>query len=160
MTGQYVPQHRVDHNVIAPAHRELDLSVTTIGHVLRRAGYYTAYIGKWHLSQAVEPDMEAYGYSDWEGNDRAFMGWAGTGHEYDPPIAEQAVTWLHEHAHDTQPWFLTVALVNPHDVMWFPIDQPDYQSAHEKEVRRARRLLEFVKWKEGEVLPAFDLDYE
>ena len=160
MTGQYVPQHRVDHNVIAPAHRELDPSVATIGHALRRAGYYTAYIGKWHLSQAFAPDMEAYGYSDWTGNDRAFMGWAGTGHEYDPPIAEQAVAWLQEHAHDTQPWCLTVALVNPHDVMWFPIDQPDYQSAHEKEVRRARRLLEFVKWKEGEVLPAFDLDYE
>ena len=30
---------------------------------------------------------------------------------------------------DRQPWFLTVALVNPHDVMWFPIDQPGYESA-------------------------------
>ncbi|HEY1738415.1 MAG TPA: sulfatase-like hydrolase/transferase, partial [Acidimicrobiia bacterium] len=43
MTGQYVPQHRVDHNVIAPAHRELDPDITTVGHVLRRAGYYSAY---------------------------------------------------------------------------------------------------------------------
>jgi arylsulfatase A-like enzyme len=160
MTGQYVMQHRVDHNVIAPSHRELDPSIPTLGHVMRRRGYRSSYIGKWHLSQAFQPDMDAYGYSDWNGNDRAFMGWAGTGCEYDPPIADQAVAWLSEHANDTQPWFCTVALVNPHDVMWFPIDQPEYQAAHPKEVARTRRLLEFVKWKEGEVLPAFPFEYE
>ncbi len=160
MTGQYVPQHRVDHNVISPAHRELDPTIPTLGHVLRGAGYRSSYIGKWHLSQAFAPDMDAYGYSDWSGNDRAFMGWAGTGCEYDPPIADQAVRWLGEHGADADPWFLTVALVNPHDVMWFPIDQPDYQAAHEREVRRTRRMLEFVKWKDGEVLPAFDQEYD
>ena len=31
-----------------------------------------------------------------------------------------------------QPWFLTVALVNPHDIMWFPADHRSYQAAHPK----------------------------
>ena len=31
-----------------------------------------------------------------------------------------------------QPWFLTVALVNPHDIMWFPADHPSYQAEHPK----------------------------
>ena len=31
-----------------------------------------------------------------------------------------------------QPWFLTVALVNPHDIMWFPADHRSYQAEHPK----------------------------
>ena len=54
------------------------------------AGYRTAYLGKWHLSQSPTPDMEAYGFGDWSGNDRHFMGWAGTGHHFDPIIAAAA----------------------------------------------------------------------
>jgi arylsulfatase len=41
-TGQFVPQHGVAENVIAPAHRELDPSIPTIGTILRRAGYNTS----------------------------------------------------------------------------------------------------------------------
>ena len=79
--------------------------------------------------------MTAYGFADWEGNDRHFMGWAGTGVHFDPIIAANAASWLRANATTLdQPWFLTVALVNPHDVMWFPIDQPGYADAHPDEV--------------------------
>lgn len=159
-TGQYVPTHGVNENVIHPIHTELDPAIPTLGHVFRDLGYRTSYLGKWHLSHDFTPDMEAYGFSDWTGNDRAFMGWAGTGVEYDPPIADQAVQWIGEHGGDTEPWFLTVALVNPHDVMWFPIDQPGYQQAHPDQVEFTRSLLGSVNWKDGEVLPAFDQPYE
>lgn len=46
----------------------------TIGHMLRKAGYYTAYKGKWHLNKefdAEEPtkfftkEMDEYGFSDY-----------------------------------------------------------------------------------------------
>jgi arylsulfatase len=162
MTGRYVPQHGVTDNVIAPAHRELDPAIPTLGHLLRGAGYRTSYIGKWHLSQAVQPDMEAYGFSDWQGNDRHFMGWAGTGMAFDPPIADQAAGWLRDNAaaRPDQPWFLVVALVNPHDVMWFPADQPDYQAAHPEEVARTRKILSLASWKEDEPLPVFRDDYD
>ena len=58
--------------------------------MLGGAGYRSSYIGKWHLSQAVSPDMTSYGFMDWEGNDRHFMGWAGTGVAFDPLIADSA----------------------------------------------------------------------
>lgn len=159
--GQYLPQHGVAENVIAPTHRELDPATPTIGHVLRRAGYRTAYIGKWHLSQSPAPDMEAFGFSDWSGNDRHFMGWAGTGWHFDPIIAAQAAAWLRANgAGDRErPWFLTVALVNPHDVMWFPVDQPDYQAAHAEDLEFIRGILAAAKWKEDEPVPAFTEPY-
>jgi len=160
-TGQYIPQHRVVDNVIMPEHVELDPAIPTIGSILRDAGYRSSYIGKWHLSQAVSPDMTAYGFADWEGNDRHFMGWAGTGVHFDPIIAANAAAWLRDHASTLdQPWFLTVALVNPHDVMWFPIDQPGYAERNPEEVRRARTVLEWAKWKDDDVLPIFDRTYE
>ena len=155
-TGQFVAQHGVAENVIAPAHRELDPSIPTIGTVLRDAGYNTSYIGKWHLSQAAQPDMEAYGFSDWEGNDRHFMGWAGTGLHFDPIIAQQAADWLSANAaNGKDPWFLTVALVNPHDVMWFPIDQQDYQGAHAEDLKFIKGILSAADWKDDDPLPVF-----
>ena len=160
-TGQYLPQHGVVDNVIMPEHLELDPVIPTIGSILRDAGYRSSYIGKWHLSHATSPDMTQYGFADWEGNDRHFMGWAGTGVHFDPIIAANAAAWLRANATTLdQPWFLTVALVNPHDVMWFPIDQPGYADHSPDEVRRARRVLEYAKWKEDDVLPIFDQAYD
>src|SRR3954470_10402585 len=160
-TGQYLAQHGIVDNVIMPEHKELDPSVPTIGSILRGAGYRSSYIGKWHLSQSPTPNMDAYGFADWDGNDRHFMGWAGTGVHFDPIIAANAASWLRANAADApEPWFLTVALVNPHDVMWFPIDQPGYDELHPNEVRRARRTLEWAKWKEDDVLPVFDTSYD
>ena len=162
-TGLYVPQHGVNENVIHPAHRELDPSTPTIGTILRDAGYRTSYIGKWHLSQSPTPDMEAYGFSDWSGNDRHFMGWAGTGWHFDPIIAADAATWLRSNAAGDgtgRPWFLTVALVNPHDVMWFPIDQPEYQAAHAEDLEFVKGILNAAKWKDDDPLPAFTEPYD
>ena len=42
--------------------------------------------------------MEAYGFADWDGNDRHFMGWAGTGVHFDPIIATNAAHWLEKNA--------------------------------------------------------------
>ena len=164
-TGRYLPGHGVVDNVIMPEHVELDPTVPTVGSALRSAGYRTSYIGKWHLSQAVSPDMEAYGFSDWEGNDRHFMGWAGTGVHFDPIIASNAAHWLRQNARPAQgtapkPWFLTVALVNPHDVMWFPVDQPGYAERHPEDVARIRRTLEMAAWKEDDPLPVYDAGYD
>jgi arylsulfatase len=162
-TGQYLAQHGVVDNVIWPMHKELDPAIPTIGSILRDAGYRSSYIGKWHLSQAVSPDMTAYGFMDWEGNDRHYMGWAGTGVHFDPIIASNAAAWLREHANDSsQPWFLTVALVNPHDVLWYPIDQPAYHDdpAHADEVNLVEQLLALSQWKDDELLPLFHEPYD
>ena len=141
-TGLHVPDHGVPRQHGVPLARLARPAVPTIGSVLRAAGYRSSYIGKWHLSYGPTPPMEAYGYSDWEGNDQHFMGWAGTGVHFDPVIAPNAAQWLDRNATTLdQPWFLTVALVNPHDVMWYPIDQPGYQAEHPDELAVARELL-------------------
>ncbi|MEI6701204.1 MAG: sulfatase-like hydrolase/transferase, partial [Actinomycetota bacterium] len=93
-TGRYLANHGVIDNVIAPDHHPLSTDVPTVGSVLREAGYRSSYIGKWHLSYGSHPDMEAYGFSDWDGDDRQFMGWAGTGVHFDPIIASNAAHWL------------------------------------------------------------------
>jgi arylsulfatase A-like enzyme len=159
-TGLHVPQHGVGDNTIFPWHHSLDTAVPTVGSVLRDAGYRSSYIGKWHVSYGPTPPMEAYGYSDWEGNDQHFMGWAGTGVHFDPVIAENAAHWLERNASAAEPWFLTVALVNPHDVMWYPIDQPDYRAAHADELEVARALLAASQWQDGEVVPPFEDGYD
>ncbi|HUA95650.1 MAG TPA: sulfatase-like hydrolase/transferase, partial [Acidimicrobiales bacterium] len=97
-TGRYLPGHGVLDNVIMPEHQELPTTTPTLGSLLRGAGYRSSYIGKWHLSYGSHPDMEAYGFSDWDGDDRHFMGWAGTGVHFDPIIASNAAHWLTEHA--------------------------------------------------------------
>ncbi|MFL6238939.1 MAG: sulfatase-like hydrolase/transferase [Actinomycetes bacterium] len=160
MTGQYVPQHGVVDNVIWPQHKELDPATPTTGSLLRDAGYRSSYIGKWHLSFGPNPPMQAYGYSDWEGNDQHFMGWAGTGVHFDPMIASNAAHWLRTNATTlSQPWFLTVALVNPHDVMWYPIDQPGYDVRNPDQVKLVRDILSMAAWKEDDPLPIYDADY-
>jgi arylsulfatase A-like enzyme len=163
ITGRYLPGHGVVDNVIQPEHTELDPQIPTLGSILAARGYRSSYIGKWHLSHSATPDMAAYGFSDWEGNDRHFMGWAGTGVAFDPIIASNAAHWIRSNVRpgsSGKPWFLTVAMVNPHDVMWFPIDQPGYKEAHPEEVRAARQLLTMAAWKTDDPLPVYSDDYE
>jgi arylsulfatase A-like enzyme len=163
MTGRSLPAHGVVDNCIMPWHTSLDTAIPTIGSVLGAAGYRSSYIGKWHLTVGPHPPMAAYGYGDWEGNDRHFMGWAGTGVHFDPVIADNAAHWLRTNGRPgalRQPWFLTVALVNPHDVMWFPVDQPDYQRTHPDELATLRELLAASKWRDdGELVPPFANPY-
>lgn len=170
-TGRYLAGHGVNDNVIMPEHQELATSVPTLGSLLDGAGYRSSYIGKWHLSQSATPDMEAYGFADWDGNDRHFMGWAGTGVHFDPIIASNAAHWLKANASPAsgadqpdqtaaEPWFLTVALVNPHDVMWFPIDQPGYRERHPADVAGVRSILESAAWKDDDPLPIFTEAYD
>ena len=162
MTGTHLAQHGVLDNTIFPWHTSLDPALPTIGSVLRDAGYRSSYLGKWHCTYGPHPDMESYGYADWDGNDQHWMGWAGTGVHFDPVIASSAARWIEANAASgsTEPWFLTVALVNPHDVMWFPIDQPGYQAANPEELDLVRQLLELSRWRdEGDVLPVYDADY-
>jgi arylsulfatase A-like enzyme len=160
LTGQYLPVHGVNENCTQPANGKLDEGAQTLGKLFRDAGYYTAYKGKWHLSYDAVPNMDAYGWSDWEGNDCAFWGQAGTGVEFDEPIARSAADWIRAHADLSQPWFLTVALVNPHDIMWFPIDQPWYQERHPRHSGLIRQAVANLDWGREDPLPAFGLPYE
>ena len=159
-TGQYLPVHGVNENCIMPANGKLSTDAQTLGKLFRNKGYYTGYKGKWHLAPDAFPDMDAYGFSDWEGNDKAFWGQAGSGVEFDEPIARSAADWIHDRSNETQPWFLSVGLVNPHDVMWFPMDQPWYQQENAAQVKALKDRYATYDWGREDPLPAFNLPYE
>ncbi|MFJ3723831.1 sulfatase-like hydrolase/transferase [Streptomyces sp. NPDC090045] len=129
-TGQHLPLTEIYDNDNMPYIRPLDPRLGTLGTMLREAGYYCTYQGKWHLSNAyVTPQnpgpttnaLEPYGFSefnDWGDIDGG--AWAGL--KLDPVIAGQAVRWLRNRApvvEADQPWFMAVNFVNPHDIMSF-----------------------------------------
>ncbi|MBK7660917.1 MAG: sulfatase-like hydrolase/transferase [Betaproteobacteria bacterium] len=134
MTGLQTADNGMYENTDAPWVSSLSTKVPTLGHMLRKAGYYTAYKGKWHLNRDFEssnPDrlftseMDAYGFSDyaWPGD---LLAHELGGFRFDHMIAGSAISWLRNKgrplADDGKPWALTVSLVNPHDIMYFNAD--------------------------------------
>ena len=106
-------------------------TLPTIGHMLRDLGYYTAYKGKWHESEFQEGDtkdaLEPYGFSDFQDWGEV-QGGPLDGFTKDPKVADEAIGWLNSRASESgesQPWFLAVNFVNPHDVMYFDTDDEE-----------------------------------
>jgi arylsulfatase len=135
-TGLQTPDNRMFDNCDVSWVQSLSPDVPTIGHMLRKAGYYTAYKGKWHLNKDFdtrEPErlftreMEAYGFSDYV-NPGDLIGHTLGGYHFDQLIAASAVTWLRRVgrplSNEGKPWSLFVSLVNPHDIMYFNTDAP------------------------------------
>ncbi|WP_431971666.1 sulfatase-like hydrolase/transferase [Nocardia sp. bgisy134] len=100
---------------------DLDTTVPTLGTVLRQAGYRTAYIGKWHLSDPVGPGITAlspYGFD--EALDILSGGGPNEGLHEDPGVIDHATEWLRRRGADSEPWLCVVSMVNPHDMMFCP----------------------------------------
>lgn len=135
MTGLQTADNRMADNGDYPWQVSLPAGVPTIGHMLRKAGYYTAYQGKWHLnkSEVVQDlriftnEMEAYGFADFI-SPGDMIGHTLGGYRFDHLIAANAVTWMRGKgkalAEEGRPWSLFVSLVNPHDIMYFNTDAP------------------------------------
>lgn len=140
-TGQHIQHTRMFDNTNFPWIGSMSTDIRTVGHMLRDAGYYTAYKGKWHLTKEFETvnklgappvriftrEMEAYGFSDYFGIGDIIAHTQG-GYLHDGVIASMGVSWLRgtgrELAAAGRPWFLAVNLVNPHDVMFYDTDAP------------------------------------
>lgn len=140
-TGRHIQQTRMFDNTNFPWITNLSTELPTVGDMLRDAGYYTAYKGKWHLTKEFETvnelgtptriftkEMEAYGFSDYFGIGDIIAHEQG-GYLHDGVISAMAVNWLRgrgmELAAERKPWFLAVNLVNPHDIMFLDTDRPD-----------------------------------
>jgi arylsulfatase A-like enzyme len=136
MTGLTTPNNRMFENCDVPWMKALSTDIPTIGHMLRKAGYYTAYKGKWHLNREFdvqEPDrlftkeMEAYGFADFY-TPGDMIGHTLGGYSFDHLIGGSAITWMRRRGRplndDGKPWALFVSFVNPHDVMYFNTDEP------------------------------------
>jgi len=139
LTGLQTVDNRMFDNVDCPYIKSLSPQIPTVGHLLKKSGYHTAYKGKWHLGQEFgghEPDksligrMEEYGFSDFfSPGDGLAHTWGG--YESDDLIAASAISWLRHRGRplsdEKKPWSLFVSLVNPHDIMYFNADAPGEQ---------------------------------
>ena len=139
-TGQHIQHTGMFDNTNFPWIQSMSTEIPTVGHLLRKAGYYTAYKGKWHLHKEFETvnklgtpsriftaEMEAYGFSDYFGIGDIIAHTQG-GYLHDGITSAMAGSWLRgkgrELAAQNHPWFLAVNLVNPHDVMFYDTDAP------------------------------------
>ena len=134
-TGLHTPRNRMVDNTSIGYIKDLDPDIPTLGDMLASAGYYSVYKGKWHLASitpsedprhTTEHDMEPYGFRDYQ-HYGDLQSSAREGYCYDSLIVEDALHWLHHWIDlptdkSSQPFFLTVALVNPHDIMIVDVD--------------------------------------
>lgn len=136
LTGLQTADNRMFDNCDCPWQKSLSTKVPTIGHMLRKAGYYTAYKGKWHLNKEFDShnptkqftrEMEEYGFADYA-SPGDLVGHDLGGYEFDHLIGGSAITWLRRKGRPLsdagKPWSLFVSLVNPHDIMYFNTDEP------------------------------------
>ena len=153
-TGLHQPLNGIFDNAGVPYMKSLDTTLPTIGKILRKLGYYTAYKGKWHLNGAMAmengaDDIKAlfesmmdkdYGFYDYTGTGDYIEGALG-GYQYDAITAAQAMQWLKAKgrpmADARQPWYLAVNFVNPHDVMWVNTDQPGQPPVQARDAKLA-----------------------
>ena len=121
-TGLYPHQQWLLATRTPGASPSLQRGFPTYGRLLRRLGYQTPYIGKWHLSNAPSKStagyLESYGFQGMTIPDP--IGYNGEGTNKDGPvIGDAAVSWLEQNAHKAAPFCLTVSFVNPHDRQFF-----------------------------------------
>ncbi len=108
---------------------ELSEDVPTIGHLLREQGYYTAFKGKWHLSEVERSHdaLERYGFADYQAWGEMF-GAPLQGQQLDGTAVFETVDWLEHRAPQLdRPWLLVCSLINPHDIMFYqsdPVETP------------------------------------
>ena len=159
-TGQHTQHTRIYENTNTLNSATLPEDMPTIGDMLRAAGYYTAYKGKWHLSsingvrdwnqevRRAYPDtcdaLEAYGFSDY-GFDGESVGLTWAGHSDDGAVASDAAELIQQFGAtdktEGKPWFLAVDYVNPHDIMFFDATGEQW---------RTRRSPDFISPMKGE----------
>ena len=134
MTGLQTIDTGMFDNTDTPYIKNMSNQIPTLGHMLRKAGYYTSYKGKWHLSRdfedpsygpSTEKIMDGYGFSDFSSPGDKSAHTLG-GYQNDHLTAASAISWLRGRGRtlsdQAKPWSLSVSLVNPHDIMYFNAD--------------------------------------
>ena len=154
-TGQHIQHNGMFDNTNFPWSGSLSTDIDTLGDLMRSQGYYTAYKGKWHLTEEFETanelhsperllsaEMEEYGFSDYMGIGD-IIGHTEGGYLHDDVISATSRSWLRGKGQQLQaeekPWFMAVNLVNPHDVMFYNTDLPGQQKQSGKTMFRLNR---------------------
>jgi arylsulfatase len=119
----------------------LNPQLPTLGTIMRDQGYTTSYFGKWHLTtttvkMGAEGDSLLYQQDDEQPGPAAMAElFRRYGFDHSDQLGERDGTWggayfdsqsakstsdfIRTNAGSEQPWFTTVNLVNPHDIMFY-----------------------------------------
>lgn len=135
-TGLHPAQHGVvntltEGGTFSPQEPTLPTNIQTMGKMLGSAGYEVIHKGKWHMSKGSDggdpttDDVAVYGFNAWEptsvANDTKVANFGGGCADWDMKVADQAIEYLSNRtAGDQNPFYLSVCLGNPHDVLAFP----------------------------------------
>lgn len=175
MFGQHTQKTGVYLNNDTPPNPTAPLGLPSLGHMMREAGYYSVYKGKWHLSAindergwnsvpgkpVIYPNtreaMERYGFSEYNFNgEEVGLTWAG--YHSDRVVAGDAgrlILDMKDPARrEDKPWFMVVGLVNPHDIMFFDA------TGKQADTRANPDLLAPLRQEPGDPLYAEDLGYD
>lgn len=142
---------------------ELSDEIPTIGTMLREQGYYTAFKGKWHISEVPrgEGALERYGFADYQHFGEMY-GAPLQGEMLDGAAAFETVDWLETRPGELeQPWLLVSSLINPHDIMFYqsdPVEVPHPNGAMAGLQTVAQNLGWFAKRWNVELPDNFDDD--
>ncbi len=114
VTGCYPHEVGVDYNSETPS-----IACPTFGERLRRAGYHTVWVGKWHLPTSY-PDANQAGQVrgfDFKPLPPGLSKFGGLGSVSDGHNMNDAIFQLRWNLAEVgRPWSLTVSLHNPHDI--------------------------------------------
>lgn len=133
-TGQHIPHTKMIDNIDFGWQNPLSEEITTVGDRMRMAGYYSALKGKWHMGDASLisdaqqniTDLTEHGFSDW-GADGDYIGGVWDGYLKDAEIVNDTLEWLQnvglKQNLQGRSFFLSVNLINPHDIMCFTTDE-------------------------------------
>jgi choline-sulfatase len=146
-TGVYPAEHGVMEvlqtgtDAAEVAQATLQPSRTNMADLLSSAGYDVQYRGKWHMSKdpsgtltvQSRRDLERYRFRGWltpdAGGDESSAMFGGGDGDYDALTAAQAAAFIKRaDPRSSRPFALIVSLVNPHDIMGYPMtwDDPSY----------------------------------
>lgn len=140
-TGLYPAQHLSantlsEGNVQSEGEHQLNPTYPNVGSVLTAAGYEVAYIGKYHLSKGIIQengvniwdDIERYSFSQWDppdaGRNTSLGDYGGGFADHDSRYIQDAIAFLQNRIDNPggKPFCLVVSLVNPHDVLGYPLN--------------------------------------
>ena len=126
---------------ISSTEPQLDQTLPNLATILAEAGYDTFYKGKFHLGKGVlgydnlsyDADPTRYGFKQWDprdaGQDQQIQNYGGGDANNDTRYVNDAIAFLQDRidnaANYPRPFCLVFSLVNPHDVLGYPMNWVD-----------------------------------
>jgi arylsulfatase A-like enzyme len=143
-------------NTPLPYIEGLNPQLPTLGTILRDQGYTTSYFGKWHLTStglkmgavgdtllyqhddeqpgpvATAELFRQYGFDHSDQRGERDGTWGGA--YFDSLTAKSSGDFIRANAGAEHPWFTTVNLVNPHDIMFFKATERQQQTTYSQQL--------------------------